>query len=216
MLECQTICDKSAKYPSSLLIGVSVANVECIKKYVWIVEKTMGLLENKNRIFQKLAEGKSRDEIYREFSEQSPDDEGRIAFSIGSIPTKESRKKYFMVNQFLFSLLIGYALLALTAAYPFDGLMTVFILMLKVCIPAFFSYYVYHFHGGLYRFLCVWCTIEMIDVTFKEEFHNIFSYSKGAVLVLILATTIFLCLKIFPHLGFLNAKKGDDGSYLLG
>ncbi len=176
----------------------------------------MGLLDNKQQVFEKLAEGKTRQEIFTEFSEQSPDQGGRIAYAIASIPSINSRKKYYLHNILLFSLLIGYSLLALTAALPLKGGMDSFVLVLKTCIPLFFSYYVYHFHGGLYRFLGLWCVIELFEVLFKEETHNIFSYSKGAVLGLVLLLTIIICLKVFPHFGVLNPKQDKDGKYQLG
>ncbi len=176
----------------------------------------MGLLDNKNRIFNKLAQGMNRKEIFAEFSEQFPSESGKIAFEIGSIPTETLRKKYHYVNLSLFSILIGYALLALTAAMPLEGAMDTFILSLKTCIPFFFSYYVYHFHGGLYKFLGIWCLVEFIQVLFKEENAAVFTYSKVATLCVILSLTVVLCLKVFPHLAFLSCRKDDDGNYLIG
>ncbi len=176
----------------------------------------MGLLDNKHKIFQKLAEGTTRQEIFTEFSEQSPEQSGKIAFAIASIPSEDSRKKYLLLNLFLFSLLIGYALLALTSSFSLGEDVDTFKLVLKTCIPLFLSYYVYHFHGGLYRFLAVWCAIELIMVLFKEGGHPLFIYSKGAILSAILFVTIFICLKVFPHFSFLNPKRDANGNYNLG
>ncbi len=176
----------------------------------------MGLMDNKSRIFNELAEGRTRDEIFSEFSEESPDQSGKIAYAIASIPSQNLRKKYLLFNHFLFSLLICYAFLSFTAAYPIKGSMEMFILILKICIPSFFSYYIFHFHGGLYRFLGLWCIIEIIEVVFKEQVHTLFSYSKMAVLGLILLVTIVICLKVFPHFGFLSPRQDSEGNYRLG
>ncbi len=176
----------------------------------------MGLLDNKQKIFQKLAENKSRQEIFTEFSDNSPEQSGKIAFAIASIPSENLRKKYLLLNLFLFSLLVGYALLACTSSFSLGEEVETFKLVLKTCIPLFLAYYVYHFHGGLYRFLALWCAIELIMVLFKEGGHPLFIYSKGAVLAAILGITIFICIKIFPHFSFLSPKKDADGKYQLG
>ncbi len=176
----------------------------------------MGLMDNKSRIFNELAEGRTREEIFSEFSEESPDQSGKIAYAIASIPSENLREKYLLFNHLLFSLLIGYALLVMTAAYPVEGSMEMFILILKICIPSFFSYYVYHFHGGLYKFLGLWCIIEMVEVVGKEPVYTLFSYSKMAVLGFILLVTILICLKVFPHFGFMSPRQDSEGNYRLG
>ncbi len=175
----------------------------------------MGLINNKQRIFVKLAEGKSREDIFNEFSEGSPDEQSKIASAIASIPTAELRKKYHLPNLLLFCLLVSYSFLALTAAFPVQGGMDYFILVLKAAIPIFFSYYIYYFHGGLYRFLALWGVIELVEVLFRQPTFNIFTYSKALVLLLILFITALICFKVFPHFGFLNPKQNANGKYYL-
>lgn len=169
----------------------------------------MGFHDNRKRIFEKFAEGKTRQEIYTAFSEKSPEQSGKIAFAIASLPTEPLQRKYSLVNLLLFSLLVGYSLLNLTSYFTVHKIPSL-VLFLKISIPLIFAFYVYYFHGGLYRLLLIWSAIDLIQAIFREP-----SYSKFFLLSCILILAIFISYKIFPHCGLFGPKRDSAGNYRL-
>lgn len=169
----------------------------------------MGFLDNRRRILDKLAEGMTRQEILTNYSKESPGQSGKIAFAIASVPAPSLQKKYSPVNFLLFSLLIGYSSLTLYQSLP-GGTEPLFRLVLQTVIPLIFSFYVYYFHGGIYRLLLIWCCIELAGVFYREPL-SVSIFFLTAILLL----SLFLSIKIFPHCGILGPKRDAMGNYRL-
>ena len=175
----------------------------------------MGLLNLNNRIQIELANGKSREDIFRELSQASPSESGKFAYCINSIPTEELRKKYLIVNALLIISLAGYSVLTLLSEYPINFNEPTLFIFVKILVPLVFSYFAFHFHGGLYRFIALWCAIDLLEAIALSGFESFFDLFRIMTLFICMFLSWFIGRKVFANLTFLGTRKDQSGNYLI-
>lgn len=157
----------------------------------------------------------TRDEVFTALVKGSPGEEAKIAFAIASVPNAELRRKYMKVNALLFLCLNCSAIFGLLAAISIDTQQSSLFIVLRIAIPLVLSYFVYHFHGGMYRLLFFWCLFDLAELVFLGNFDTVFGLVKLFSLGVAVILSIRIALKVFPHLNFLGPKQDSLGRYLL-
>ena len=175
----------------------------------------MGLLNIYNRIEKELQAGGSRPDTFGKLSKESPAETAKYAYLLASIPYPERRRRYLKINAILFLLLLALPCLIFMSAWPIDLHQSTLFLTIKVLVPLLFSYFVYHFHGGVYRLLGAWCAIDLLESLMLLEFTTGYELGKVGLLLLIIVISIFLGRKVFPNLKFIGPRQDVDGRYLL-
>ncbi len=175
----------------------------------------MELLAINNKILGQLVLGRSREEIFRDLSNKAPQDSAKFAYCLASIPHPGLRQKYLKHNALLFVLLLILAGLSLAAEWPIDFHQSTLFIVIKILVPLVFSYFVYHFHGGMYRLLGIWCLIDLTESLLLLNFTTGAGLAKVIVLTNIVGLTFFLASKVFPNLRTIGPKQDGQGRYLL-
>ena len=175
----------------------------------------MGLLAINKKIEKDLALGRSREEIFKELSRKSPSESAKFAYCLASIPHSGLRHKYLKHNGVLFLLLLALAGLSLASEWPIDFRQPTLFLVIKIFVPVVFSYFVFRFHGGVYRLLGIWCLIDLTESLFLLNFTTGASLSKVVFLVITIGLAFFLARKVFPNLGILGPQQDTHGRYIL-
>jgi len=175
----------------------------------------MGLRTISDRVLLELQNGRSREDIFKTLRLDMPLDEAKIAYCIASVPTDHLRLKYIKLNGILFLLLIVCSALSLMSGLPIpEGEPTIF-LVLTTAVPLLFSYFVFRFHGGIYRLTGIWFLLDLLETV-------LFTGAPDGVAVLKVFVTFFIVIlsfligrKVFPKLGILGPKRDRSGNYQL-
>ncbi len=175
----------------------------------------MGLLSINKTIQKQLDEGKSREDIFSELTAESPADTVKFAYCLASTPYRERRQKYLKYNALLFLLLIGLAGLSLAAEWPVDFQQSTLFIAIKFFVPLVFSYFVFNFHGGIYRLVGIWCLIDLAESLLLLGFATGAGLAKIVVLSAIVVLSFFIARRVFPNLGLLGPRQDSEGRYLL-
>ncbi len=175
----------------------------------------MGLLRLRNTITACLAQGMSREEIFNRQVKLAPSEAGKIAFAIASVPREELRRKYLKLNALLFLCLICSAISGFLLELPIDTEQSTIFIVLRIAIPLVLCYFVYHFHGGMYRLLFFWCLFDLSEFVVLGKFATHFGLIKLFSLAGAVILSIHIALKVFPHLNFLGPKRDNLGRYFL-
>jgi hypothetical protein len=175
----------------------------------------MGLLNIYNRIEKELEAGVNRSEILEKLSQENRSDTAKYAYMLASIPYPERRRKYLKINAILFLSLLVLPCLVVMAEWPIDIQKSTLFITIKVVVPLVLSYFVYHFHGGVYRLLGAWCLIDLLESLMLLEFTTGFELAKVTLLILIIGISFYVGKKAFPNLRFLGPKQDPEGRYLL-
>ncbi len=175
----------------------------------------MGLLSINRLIQQLLVEGKSREEIFIQLSKQNPENMVKFAYCLAATPNADARRRFLKLNAVLFLLLPLLAALSVAVEWPVDFQQSTFFLALKFIVPLIFAYFVFQFHGGIYRILGLWCFVELLESLLLLSFGTAAGLAKTFVLLLIVSFAFLIARKVFPHLGFLGPKQDNQGRYLL-
>lgn len=174
----------------------------------------MGIRQISERILAELQLGRTKKEIYRSLAGSAPKDAGKIAYCLASVPEDELRKRYLVPNAILCLLLIAYAVLNLFTSLPVKpGEPTIFIALTTI-IPLVFSYFVFRFHGGIYRLAGVWFLIDLLETVLLVGAPNGLAALKLLILFLLVFFSFFIGKKVFPRLGLLGPRKDTSGNYI--
>lgn len=175
----------------------------------------MGLLNIVHTIEKELDAGQSRTDVFKKYTEQNPGESAKYAYIIASIPYPELRKKYVKFNAILFLLLLVLPCVILLSEWPIDFTESTLFLAIGLVVPCLFAYFVFQFHGGVYRLLGAWCLIDLLESLLLLEFTTPFELVKLTLLLLIVTLSFFLAHKVFSHLKFLGPRQDETGRYLL-
>lgn len=178
-------------------------------------EEDLGLLGIINTIQSELAFGKTREEIFSNLSNKTPANSGKFAYCLASIPRRLLRTKYLKQNGTLFIFLLLLAGLSLASELPLDPQQSTLFIAIKVSVPLIFAYFVYQFHGGVYRLLGIWCIIDLVESLVLLRFTTAMDLSRVVVLGSIIIITFYIARKVFPNLRILGPKQDSQGRYLL-
>jgi hypothetical protein len=188
-------------------IAVKIQNTE--KK-----DTRMGIRDISEKVMAALEQGRSRADIFKSLVASMPSETGKIAYCIASVPQAEMRKKYLFFNALLCVLLVVYSLLNAMSELPVEpGEPTLFIALTSL-IPLVFSYFVFRFHGGVYRIAGIWFLIDLIEKILLTGAPDGLAALILLVLFAIATLSFLIARKVFPHLAILGPKKDSDGNYL--
>lgn len=175
----------------------------------------MGLLALHKHIANELACGKSRSALFTTLSSSAPSEALKFAYCIASVPQESLRKKYLFANGGLVLCLLGYGLSTLLAELPIDFQQPTIFIGLKIIIPFIFSYFIFIFHGGIYRLLLLWLGLDLVETLIFAKYTTAFGLARLLFLVVTLLLCAIIAKKVFPHMGIVGPKKGKDNAYLL-
>jgi len=175
----------------------------------------MGIRDISEQVMAALEQGRSRAEIFKSLATSMPAETGKIAYCIASVPQKEMRKKYLFFNATLCVLLVVYSLLNAMSELPVaPGEPTLFIVLTSL-IPLVFSYFVFRFHGGVYRLAGIWFLIDLVEKILLTGAPDGVAALIIILLFAIVALSFLIAKKVFPNLGILGPKKDTDSNYML-
>jgi hypothetical protein len=175
----------------------------------------MGIRDISEQVMAALEQGRSRTDIFKSLAASMPSEAGKIAYCIASVPRNEMRKKYLFSNAVLCVLLVGYSLLNLMSELPVEpGEPTLFIVVTSLT-SLVFSYFVFRFHGGVYRLAGIWFSIDLLENILLAGAPDGLSALILLVLFVIVVLSFLIARKVFPNLGILGPKKDAGGTYLL-
>ncbi|HHD64298.1 MAG TPA: hypothetical protein ENK96_08070 [Desulfobulbaceae bacterium] len=175
----------------------------------------MGFLDITNAISADLESGLNRAEIFKKYVRASPAEATKFAYCIASIPTAALRKKYLKLNGLLLVLLVSYAALTVLAELPIDLTKPTVFILLRTLVPIIFAYFVFHFHGGVYRLITLWCLFDLVEDLLLTGAPTLTAALKLLALFFIIVLSWFISRKVFPNLKIFGPKQDDGGRYLL-
>lgn len=175
----------------------------------------MGMREVSNKVLYALEEGHSRDEVYNMLSSAKPADAGKIAYCIASVPTHELRQKYLRFNAALCLLLLIYPVINLVSELPIDFSQPTLFILIRCVLPLVFAYFVFRFHGGIYRLAGIWFLLDLVESLLLTGAPDGMAAVKLLVLFVIVWLSFTIARKVFPNLGIIGPRKNQDGTYML-
>jgi hypothetical protein len=175
----------------------------------------MGLLNISNKITAELESGLSREEIFRKYTASNPEEAAKYAYSIASIPTPELRKQYLTLNGLLSVLLVVYAVLTVLAELPINLQEPTIFIVIKALLPLIFTYFIFKFHGGVYRLATLWFIYDLVENILLTGVPTIIAALKLLVLFFVIVLSLLIARKVFPNLRVLGPKKDSTGNFLL-
>ncbi|MCG8642931.1 MAG: hypothetical protein MI862_24610 [Desulfobacterales bacterium] len=174
----------------------------------------MNMKEISGQVVARLQQGDSREKIYNALAGPAPKDAGKIAYCIASVPDEQLRQGYIRHNAALVLLLIAYSILTLITGLPIDPEAPTLFLAIRTVIPLIFSYFVFHFHGGVYRVAGIWFVIDLLETILLTGVPEILDAVKLLVLFATVVLMFLIARKVFPNLGVIGPKKDAAGHYL--
>ena len=175
----------------------------------------MGLLDITNAISADLESGLSREEIFKKYVRATPAEAAKYAYCIASIPKAALRKKYLTLNGLLLVLLVAYAALTVLAELPIDLQKPTIFILLRTLVPIIFAYFVFHFHGGVYRLITLWCLFDLAENLLLTGAPTLTAALKLLALFFVIVLALFISKKVFPNLKVFGPKRNADGNYFL-
>ncbi len=175
----------------------------------------MGLLSISNEIIAEMESGLSREEIFQKHVRSNPSGTAKYAYCIASIPTSVLRKQYLIMNGLLTILLVLYAVITVLAELPIDMNEPTLFILIKTLLPLIFSYFVFRFHGGIYRLIGLWCLYDLLESVLLNGVATIPDTIRLFILFCVIVLTFYIARKVFPHLRVLGPKRNSDGNYFL-
>lgn len=175
----------------------------------------MGLLTISNEIIAELDSGLSREQIFKKRIDSNPSGAAKYAYCIASIPTPELRKQYLIINGLLTILLVFYAVATVLAELPINMNEPTLFILLKTLLPLVFAYFVFRFHGGIYRLAGLWCSYDLLESVLLTGVATITDAVRLLILFFVIVLTFYIARKVFKHLKVLGSKQDADGNYFL-
>jgi hypothetical protein len=166
-------------------------------------------------ISEKLKEGKTKPEIYKELSSKVKFKSDLTQY-LAMVPSNEDRIKYNTLNKILFFLLIFISLTKIFFAALILGRISLFALPFALLVPflsLYFAYFVWNFWnmyrplGGL-AFAGLLKSLSNIDQIFSYNWLGVtieISFDIPTILVIILA--YYIGVNAFPYYGFWGNLK---------
>ncbi|RUM41230.1 MAG: hypothetical protein DSY80_09170 [Desulfocapsa sp.] len=175
----------------------------------------MGLLTISNEIMAEMEEGLSREEIFQKHVESNPSGAAKYAYCIASIPASALRKQYLISNGLLMVLLVLYAVITVLAELPIDLNEPTIFILIKTLLPLIFSYFVFRFHGGIYRLTGLWCSYDLLESILLSGVGTITDGIRLLILFAIVFLAFTIARKVFPHLKVVGPKQDSTGKFFL-
>lgn len=175
----------------------------------------MNLRDISDQVLAEFERGRSRVEVFHSLQSKYPRQDGKIAYCIASTPDGQLRTRYLKHNALLCLLLISYSVLTLVAELPIEFDQPTLFILIKTLLPLVFLYFVYRFHGGIYRIAGIWSALDLLEAVLLTGAPDGISAIRLLVVFLVAALSFHLGRKVFPNLGILGPKRDGSGNYLL-
>ncbi len=175
----------------------------------------MGLRNISNEIIAEMESGLSREEIFQKHVKSNPSEAMKYAYCIASIPTPTLRKQYLVTNGLLSILLVCYAAITVLAELPIDINEPTIFILIKTLLPLIFSYFVFRFHGAIYRLIGLWCLYDLLENILLNGIASIPDALRLLILFFVIVLTFTIARKVFPNLKVLGVKRDTNGNYSL-
>lgn len=170
-------------------------------------------------ISEKLKEGQSKQEIYKELSSKVKFKSDLTQY-LAMFPSNDDRIKYSALNKTLFSLLIFISISKVIFSALILSRISLFALPFALLVPflsLYFAYFVWNFWGNMYRPLGMLAiagllkSLSNIDQIFSYNWLGVtveISFYIPTILVIILA--YYIGIKAFPYYGFWGNLKEKE------
>lgn len=170
-------------------------------------------------ISEKLKDGKTKSEIYKELSSKVKFKSDLTQY-LAMVPSYENRIKYNGLNKILFSLLIFISLSKIIFSALILSQISLFALPFAFLVPflsLYFAYFVWNFWGNMYRplgmlaFAGLLKSLSNIDQIFSYNWLGVtieISFYIPTISVIILA--YYIGIKAFPYYGFWGNLKEKE------
>lgn len=175
----------------------------------------MGLLNISNEIIAEMENGSSREEIFQKHVKSNPSGAAKYAYCIASIPTAVLRKQYLTINGLLMVLLVLYAAITVLAELPINMNEPTIFILIKTLLPFIFSYFVFRFHGGIYRLIGLWCSYDLLESILLNGVTTIADAIRILIVFFVIVLAFYIARKVFPNLKVLGPKRDSSGNYFL-
>lgn len=175
----------------------------------------MGIFGIHKRIQKELDQGRTREEIFYELSTEKPTETVKFAYCLASIPHSPLRAKFLKTNGVLFLLLILIAGLSVATEWPINLQQSTLFIAIQFFIPLIFAYFVFHFHGGIYRLIALWFTVDFFESLLLVRFTTAVDLFSMFVVAVIVVVSLVISKKVFPNLRIFGPAQDSDGRYIL-
>ena len=175
----------------------------------------MGLLNISNEIIAEMESGLSREKIFQKYVTLNPSQAAKYAYCIASIPTSALRKQCLFINGLLTILLVLYAVTTVLVELPIDWNEPTIFILIKTILPLIFSYFVFRFHGGIYRLIGLWCSYDLLESMLLSGVATIPDAIRLLILFFVIMLSFYIARKVFPHLKLVGPKRDSNGNYFL-
>ncbi len=175
----------------------------------------MGFGDIQNRVVAELEHGRTKTQIFERLVAESPAKSATIAYCIAAVPDQELRRKYLTHNAILCVLLVVYAALNLYNGLPVQPDEPTLFIAITTLIPLVFAYFVFRFHGGVYRLTGIWFSIDLLENLLLVGAPDGLAVLELVALFAIIVLSFLIARRVFPQLGILGPKKDAMGMYRL-
>ena len=175
----------------------------------------MGIFAVRKAINKKLAVGVSRDEIFQQLMGKDSSQAVKHAYAIATIPKAPIPEKCLIANLLLLVALLCCSALTVVVALPVDFSKPTIFLLLQVVVPLVFMYFVFHYHGAIYRISVIWFVVDFLEALVQFRQDSLADSFRILCIFIVIAMSIYLARKLFPHVGLLGPKKDGAGHYQL-
>ena len=176
-------------------------------------------------ISEKLKEGHSKQQIYKELSSKVKFKSDLTQY-LAMVPNYDDRIKYKDLNNILFSLLIFISVSKIFFSALILSRISIFALPFAFIVPflsLYFAFFVWNFYGNMYRPLAMIAIAGLLKSL--SNFDRLFSYNWlgisielafyiPTILVIILA--YYIGIKAFPYYGFWGNLKENEMNLAVG
>lgn len=175
----------------------------------------MGIFAARKIINKQLADGVSREEVFQQLMRTDSSQAAKHAYAIATIPKTPIPERCLIANVVLLFALLFCSVLTVVMAFPIDLSKPTIFLLLQVVIPLVFMYFVFHYHGAIYRVSVIWFVVDFLEALAQFRQDSLVDSFRILCLFIILVMSVYLARKLFPHLGLLGPKKDTAGHYQL-
>ena len=104
-----------------------------------------------------------------------------------------------------------YAVITVLAELPININEPTIFILIKTVLPLIFSYFVFRFHGGIYRLIGLWCLYDLLENILLTGVATIADALRLLILFFVIVLTFYIARKVFPNLKVLGEmKKGSS------
>jgi hypothetical protein len=112
-------------------------------------------------------------------------------------------------------MLLAYSLLTLLSQLPIERDAPTLFIVIETLLPLVFLYFVYRFHGGMYRLAGIWSLFDLLEALLLTGAPDGVASLRLLVIFFVVVLSFVIARKVFPNLGFVGPKKDSSGHFML-